>query len=127
MTRQASQARPISSDHNGKPLMVSGIPDLPPVAASATDADTQLEQEILRLVAAAREGRLSERGRTEHFAGNGRRVIAGVNEMLDAILLPIGECNRILTLIRGGNLRERVEIVCKGDHEQMKNSVNGVQ
>jgi hypothetical protein len=46
--------------------------------------------------------------------------------MLDAILLPIGEGNRILGLIRGGNLRERVEIACKGDHERMKNAVNGV-
>ena len=50
----------------------------------------------------------------------------GVNEMLDAILLPIGEGNRILGLIRGGNLREKVEIACKGDHEKMKNAINGV-
>ena len=46
--------------------------------------------------------------------------------MLDAILLPIGEGNRILALIRGGNLREKVEIACKGDHEKMKHAVNGV-
>ena len=30
--------------------------------------------------------------------------VKGVNEMLDAILLPIGEGNRILRLVRGGNL-----------------------
>ena len=70
---------------------------------------------------ASRDGRLGERGRTERFEGKNRRVIEGVNEMLDAILLPIGEGNRILTLMRGGNLRERVEIACKGDHEKMKN------
>ena len=46
--------------------------------------------------------------------------------MLDAILLPIGEGNRVLGLIRGGSLREKVEIACKGDHEKMKNSINGV-
>ncbi len=46
--------------------------------------------------------------------------------MLDAILLPIGEGNRILSLIRGGNLREKVEIACKGDHAKMKDAVNGV-
>ena len=49
-----------------------------------------------------------------------------MNAMLDAILLPIGEGNRILVLIRGGNLREKVEIACRGDHEKMKNAVNGV-
>ena len=53
-------------------------------------------------------------------------MIGGVNQMLDAILLPIGEGNRILRLIRGGNLRERVDIACKGDHEQMKLAINGV-
>jgi methyl-accepting chemotaxis protein len=127
MTRQAGHARKASSGRNGKPLAASAIPDLPPVVASATLADERLEQEILRLVEASREGRLSERGRTERFEGNNRKVIEGVNEMLDAILLPMGEGNRILTLIRGGNLREKVEITCKGDHEQMKNSVNGVQ
>jgi methyl-accepting chemotaxis protein len=78
------------------------------------------------LVQSSRDGRLSERGRTEHLEGASRKVIEAVNEMLDAILLPIGEGNRILTLIRGGNLRERVEIACKGDHERMKDSVNGV-
>ncbi len=46
--------------------------------------------------------------------------------MLDAILLPIGEGNRVLRLIRGGNLRERVEIECKGDHQKMKEAINGV-
>jgi methyl-accepting chemotaxis protein len=52
--------------------------------------------------------------------------VKGVNEMLDAILLPIGEGNRILALVRGGNLREKIEIACKGDHEKMKQAVNGV-
>jgi methyl-accepting chemotaxis protein len=53
-------------------------------------------------------------------------VIKGVNAMLDAILLPIGEGNRVLRLISGGNLRERVEVDCKGDHQRMKEAVNGV-
>jgi methyl-accepting chemotaxis protein len=127
MTRQASHPRPASSGHNGKPLAASAVLDLPAVTASSPHAEDQLKQEILRLVGAARDGHLTERGRTESFAGENRKVIEGVNEMLDAILLPIGESNRILTLISGGSLRERVEIACKGDHEQMKNSVNGLQ
>ncbi len=53
-------------------------------------------------------------------------MIKGINEMLDAILLPIGEGNRILRQISGGNLKQRVEIECKGDHQRMKEAVNGV-
>jgi methyl-accepting chemotaxis protein len=85
-----------------------------------------LQKELQRLTVASAEGQLSERGKPEQFQGAYAEVLGGVNQMLDAILLPIGEGNRILRLIRGGNLRERVEIVCKGDHEQMKLAINGV-
>jgi methyl-accepting chemotaxis protein len=85
-----------------------------------------LQKELGRLTVASREGQLSERGKPEQFQGAFAGIVAGVNEMLDAILLPIGEGNRILGLIRGGNLRESVEIACKGDHEKMKNAINGV-
>ena len=85
-----------------------------------------LQKELVRLTVASREGQLSERGRPEQFQGAFAGIVAGVNEMLDAILLPIGEGNRILRMIRGGNLREKVEVACKGDHEKMKEAINGV-
>ncbi|MFP5229213.1 MAG: methyl-accepting chemotaxis protein [Acidobacteriota bacterium] len=85
-----------------------------------------LHKELDRLTEASRKGQLSERGRPEQFQGAYAEIVRGVNAMLDAILLPIAEGNRVLRLIRGGNLRERVEIDCRGDHEVMKNAVNGV-
>ena len=85
-----------------------------------------LQKELARLTEASREGQLSERGKPEQFQGAYAGIVKGVNEMLDAILVPIGEGNRVLTLVRGGNLREKVEIACKGDHAKMKDSINGV-
>ncbi|MGA2571384.1 MAG: methyl-accepting chemotaxis protein [Terracidiphilus sp.] len=85
-----------------------------------------LADELERLTAAARDGKLAERGDSEKFRGSYAEVVKGVNEMLDTILLPIEESNRILRLIHGGVLNEKVEIDCKGDHEKMKNAVNGV-
>ncbi|MFZ2407832.1 MAG: methyl-accepting chemotaxis protein [Methylobacter sp.] len=85
-----------------------------------------LQKELQRLTEASREGQLSERGKPEQFKGAYAEVIGGVNDMLDAILIPIGEGNRILSLISGGDLRQRVEIACKGDHDKMKQAVNGV-
>ncbi len=85
-----------------------------------------MQKELARLVVASREGQLSERGKAERFEGAYAGIVNGVNEMLDAILLPIGEGNRILALLRGGNLREKVQIACKGDHDKMKQAVNGV-
>jgi methyl-accepting chemotaxis protein len=77
-----------------------------------------LQKELQRLTDASKEGMLSERGKTGQFQGAYADVVRGVNAMLDAILLPIGEGNRVLRLIRSGNLREKVEIDCKGDHKR---------
>jgi methyl-accepting chemotaxis protein len=85
-----------------------------------------LQKEMGRLTQASHDGRLSERGNTDQFRGAYAGIVKGVNEILDAILLPIAEGNRVLRLIRGGDLRERVEIACRGDHDQMKQAVNGV-
>ena len=78
------------------------------------------------LIKASADGQLSTRAAASRHQGEYRKIVEGVNQMLDEILLPIGEGNRVLTLIRGGNLRERVEIDCKGDHAKMKDSINGV-
>jgi len=109
-------AQTYSGDHERMKLAVNNV---------ATTLQG-LQKELMRLTEASKEGLLSERGKPEQFKGAYADVIGGVNQMLDAILIPIGEGNRILDLIRGGDLRERVEIACKGDHDKMKQAVNGV-
>ena len=84
------------------------------------------QQELTELIQAGIEGNLSQRVDAGKFEGGNRMLFEGINRMLDAILLPIEEGNRVLRQIRGGNLRERVEIECKGDHQKMKDAVNGV-
>jgi methyl-accepting chemotaxis protein len=85
-----------------------------------------ISQEIMRLVEASQEGRLTERGRAEQFQGVYREMMLGVNSMLDAILLPIGEGNRILAQISNGKIDELIAQTYKGDHEKMKLAVNNV-
>jgi methyl-accepting chemotaxis protein len=92
----------------------------------ATDEALLVSQEILRLVEASKEGRLSERGRAVQFTGMYREMVEGINEMLDAILLPIGEGNRILAQISAGKIDELIAQTYKGDHEKMKVAVNNV-
>ncbi len=85
-----------------------------------------LQKELARLTDASRDGQLSERGKTEQFQGAYAEVIGGVNQMLDAILLPIGEGNRILAQISSGKIDELIAQTYKGDHEKMKQAVNTV-
>jgi len=115
--------RTASRRNSSNGVAVLDRPELSSVSVQKAD---RLQAEILRLVDASHEGRLSERGRADQFDGHDRKVVEGINQILDAILLPIAEGNRVLTMIRGGNLRERIEISCKGDHEKMKNAINGV-
>jgi methyl-accepting chemotaxis protein len=85
-----------------------------------------LQKEIMRLVHASNEGKLSERGRPEQFKGAYAGVVKGTNEMLDAILIPIGEGNRILAQISDGKINELITQTYQGDHEKMKVAVNNV-
>jgi len=85
-----------------------------------------LQKELARLIEASREGQLGERGKPEQFHGAFAEIVRGVNTMLDAILLPIGEGNRILAQISAGKIDELIAQTYKGDHEKMKIAVNRV-
>jgi len=85
-----------------------------------------LQKELARLIEASREGQLSDRGKPENFQGAYAEIVRGVNAMLDAILLPIGEGNRILAQISNGKIDELIAQTYKGDHEKMKVAVNNV-
>ena len=96
-------------------------------SAKAPDPEMhRVSQEILRLVEASRQGRLEERAKVDQFDGPQREIAQGINDMLDAILLPIGEGNRILAQISAGKIDELIVQSYKGDHEKMKQAVNNV-
>ena len=82
--------------------------------------------EFAKLTEYSREGQLEKRGNVAAFAGAYGEIVKGANDMLDAILLPIGEGNRILAQIAVGNFRETVDVACKGDHQKMKDAINAV-
>jgi len=85
-----------------------------------------LQKELARLIEASKEGQLSDRGKPEQFQGAYAEIVRGVNTMLDAILLPIGEGNRILAQVSNGKIDELIAHTYKGDHEKMKQAINNV-
>jgi methyl-accepting chemotaxis protein len=110
-------------DINGRPAkVIKYATDITPqkMALAAMQADAAM------LVTAAVEGKLSTRADLNKHTGDYRKVIEGVNEMLDAILLPIGEGNRVLAQISLGKVDELIAQTYKGDHEKMKIAVNTV-
>ena len=86
----------------------------------------KFQAELAKLTEFSRQGQLEKRGDAAAFQGAYGEVIKGVNEMLDAILLPIGEGNRILDQIAHGKIDELIAQTYQGDHEKMKQNVNGI-
>ncbi|WP_066727381.1 methyl-accepting chemotaxis protein [Sphingomonas pituitosa] len=84
----------------------------------------EITEEVQRLIKASTSGHLSERGDEKRFVGDFAALIAGINGMLDAILAPISEGNRLLNQVSAGDLRERFEMACDGDHRRMKDAIN---
>jgi methyl-accepting chemotaxis protein len=82
--------------------------------------------ELQRLIVASTAGKLSERGAPDRFVGDFAKVVSGINGMLDAIILPISEGNRVLLQVSVGDLTQHVGTECKGDHERMKNAINNM-
>ena len=123
MARQANDGRRVSPGRN--PSTGAAVLDRPVTEDHETQTNDLLE-EILRLVEASHAGRLSERGKAERFEGSDRKLVEGVNAMLDAILLPIGEGNRVLAQISAGKIDELITQTYGGDHEKMKQAVNNV-
>ncbi|KMO28226.1 chemotaxis protein, partial [Methylobacterium tarhaniae] len=82
--------------------------------------------EIQTLTTASTAGRLSERGNADRYVGDFAKVVLGINGMLDAIILPIMEGNRVLDLVSAGDLTQRIDIACEGDHQRMKDAVNAL-
>ncbi|MBS1191446.1 MAG: methyl-accepting chemotaxis sensory transducer, partial [Rhodocyclaceae bacterium] len=125
INQQAQAAQGISEGNLGVQIHVRSENDLVSKSlVNVVQVLQGLQQELARLTEASKAGQLSERGKAERFKGAYAEVITGTNTMLDAILLPIGEGNRVLRLIRGGNLRESVTVECSGDHQKMKDAIN---
>ncbi|MDY6893330.1 MAG: PAS domain S-box protein [Chloroflexota bacterium] len=79
---------------------------------------------ILGLVEEARDGQLDKRAAVENYEGNFQRIIAGVNNLLEAIVAPITESTDVLESLARNDLSVNVTGDYKGDHAKIKNAIN---
>jgi methyl-accepting chemotaxis protein len=76
------------------------------------------------LAEAAVEGKLSARADAAKHQGEYRKVVEGINNILDAILKPIGEAADCLQEMSRGNLDTEIKGDYKGDYAVIKESLN---
>lgn len=87
---------------------------------------TAVIEDMNRLSENAVNGRLDERADESKHNGDFRKIISGVNKTIDSILTPIKEGVSALEKMAQGDLTVRINSDYKGQHQIIKNSINGV-
>ena len=81
--------------------------------------------EVTGVIDAAKNGNLSHRGNVAVMDAVYKPMLAGINEVIDAVVAPIAEIREKLAKVSEGDLTAYVTGQYKGDHEMLKNSLNG--
>ncbi|MCD4715562.1 MAG: PAS domain-containing protein, partial [Desulfobacterales bacterium] len=79
---------------------------------------------VLELVTATVEGKLDTRADVNKFDGNYRRIIQGVNDVVDAFVAPINVTAEYVDRISKGDIPEPITDEYKGDFNEIKNNLN---
>jgi methyl-accepting chemotaxis protein len=87
-------------------------------------AVNSLVKDTKNLVQASLDGQLDTRADVSRHQGDFAEVVKGVNDTLDAILLPIKEAQTILENISDGDLQKFITGDYKGDHAIIKTAIN---
>lgn len=87
-----------------------------PIAKVIKDADYILKESL--------NGNLSVRVNKETHTGDFRKIIEGINDILDAVVEPIKEGSEVLKYMSAGNFSVAMEGSYKGDHAILKDSLN---
>jgi len=76
------------------------------------------------LIQAVREGRLNTRGNAEDLKGDWRRLVSGINQMIDAFSVPVSLTAESLGKISEGRIPEEMTGTFQGDFNAIKDSLN---
>ncbi|MDP2902421.1 MAG: methyl-accepting chemotaxis protein [Methylovulum sp.] len=88
------------------------------------DAVNALVADASLLSVAAVEGRLATRADASKHQGDFRKIVEGVNNTLDGVILPVNEAVAVLTLVEQGDLTRTVKGDYKGQLGDFKDTVN---
>jgi len=86
----------------------------------------QVLAELGSVIQAIHDGRLQVRGNDAPFAGDWRRLVSGINGVLDAFLDPITITATCINRIAKGDIPEKITTVYRGDFAEMIQNVNAL-
>jgi methyl-accepting chemotaxis protein len=85
---------------------------------------SELNQETIKLIDDSKAGLLDNRGDITKFEGAYKQIVKGINDMLDAVILPVQDGAKALEVMATGDLTVRVTADYQGQHRKIKDSIN---
>ncbi|MBV8465604.1 MAG: HAMP domain-containing protein, partial [Burkholderiales bacterium] len=76
------------------------------------------------LAQAAAEGRLEVRADAEAHRGDFRKIIQGMNDMLDGVVAPLNDVLRVMAALERGELGQRIDADYLGAYDKLKVAIN---
>ncbi len=124
----AGVATQVAEGNMSQHLRVKGSKDeigqLFEAMAYMTDTIQRVTREIERLTQAILQGKLAARGDIQAFSGGWRELIAGVNSVIEAFLIPIENTTNYLGQIARGDLPDEIAAEYRGDFNSIKSHLN---
>ncbi len=87
---------------------------------------SNLNKELKLLIEAAIAGQLEKRIDTTRYKGDWNGLTAGLNQLLEAIAMPIADANAIVAKIAAGNFDIKTNRTYKGNFAQMMNALDSM-
>ncbi len=102
--------------------------EIVPAILTVQEALRGLISEANMLSKAAVEGKLQTRGNADKFKGGYKEIIQGVNETLEAVVVPVNEAMNVSNEYAQGNFTARFDenITVKGDFVKFKGALNNI-
>ncbi len=76
------------------------------------------------IIQAAAAGKLDKRADAQHFQGDWKKLVTGLNQVLESIISPLNEAARVLIEMEKGNLTKKVSGEYHGQLKDFKDTLN---
>jgi methyl-accepting chemotaxis protein len=86
-----------------------------------------LSRETDTMINAAREGKIDVRANAAGFSGEWSKLILGVNELVDTVIVPMNEAESVLEKIAVNDYTTKVEGTYNGEFKKFTSNVNQVR
>ncbi len=102
----------------------AAVLDIEEADARETQSRHLLQQEVLKVASALKQGHLAERAQAGQFEGGNRTVLENLNEMLDAVIGPLKVSEEYVKRISKGEIPPKITETASGEFNEIKNSLN---